>query len=119
MQITMSIETTRIIKLEKGVSRAIHSFLDEKNIQDQPLRIDLHFTGCCDTSLHLNMGRIRQDDVILKFEGLTFLINPELYELTGEIAISYVDEAGRQGYIIKSARPLGEWDGFGVSEIKI
>ena len=106
------------IKLEQGVSRAIRSFMEGKGIQ-RPLRMDLNFSGCCDASLCLCVDQRRRDDLVFKTEGLTFVISPETYEMTGNINISYVDQAGRKGFVIKSARPVGEWDGFGVSEIKI
>jgi Fe-S cluster assembly iron-binding protein IscA len=114
----MAVEATPIIKLEQGVSRAIVSFLNEKNIR-RPLRIDLNFSGCCDASLCLCVDHVRENDLILEIEGVTFVISPETYELAGEITISYADEAGRKGFVIKSSRPVGEWAGFGVSDIKI
>jgi len=30
-----------------------------------------------------------------------------------------VDEMGRKGFVLTSSKPVGEWDGFGVSDIKI
>lgn len=114
----MAEERSSIIKLEQGAGRAISSFLSEKNIR-QPLRIDLLFSGCCDASLGLCLGPVREKDLIFELEGLTFLISPETYELAGEISISYVDEAGRKGFVIRSSKPVGEWDGFGTGDIKI
>ncbi|MCX6005457.1 MAG: hypothetical protein NT082_07295, partial [Chloroflexi bacterium] len=107
-----------VIILEPGAGRAISSFLNEKNIR-RPLRIDLNFSGCCDASLSLHVDNAREDDLILEVEGLTFVINPETNELAGEITVSHVDEAGRKGFVITSSKPVGEWDGFGVSDIKI
>jgi Fe-S cluster assembly iron-binding protein IscA len=104
--------------LEPGASQAIKSFLADKGIQ-KPIRIDLGFSGCCDSSLCLRPDDFSKTDIILESEGLTFLINPATYELTGEVTISYVDETDRKGFILTSSKPVGEWDGFGVSDIKM
>ena len=107
-----------IIKLEPGVSQAIRASLDDKDIQ-QPIRIDLNFSGCCDTSLCMRADTILETDLTLELDGLTFVINPETYQLVGEVNISYADEMGRKGFVLTSSKPVGEWDGFGVSDIKI
>ncbi|MCJ7828979.1 MAG: hypothetical protein MUP81_04485 [Dehalococcoidia bacterium] len=107
-----------IVNLEPGVSQAIRASLDDKDIQ-QPIRIDLNFSGCCDTSLCLRADTILETDLTLELDGLTFVINPETYQLVGEVNISYADEMGRKGFVLTSSKPVGEWDGFGVSDIKI
>jgi Fe-S cluster assembly iron-binding protein IscA len=107
-----------IVNLEPGVSQAIRASLDDKSIQ-QPIRIDLNFSGCCDTSLCLRADTILETDLTLELDGLTFVINPETYQLVGEVTISYVDERGRKGFVLTSSEPVGEWDGFGISDIKI
>jgi Fe-S cluster assembly iron-binding protein IscA len=58
------------------------------------------------------------NDLTLELDGLKFVINPETYRVVGDVTISYVDEQGRRGFVITSAKPVGEWDGFGVSDIK-
>ena len=107
-----------MIKLEQGVSRIISLFINEKNIR-RPLRIDLNFSGCCDASLCLCADDVREKDLILEVEGLNFVMSSEIHELAGEVTISYMDEAGRKGFVIKSNKPVGEWEGFGVCDIKI
>jgi Fe-S cluster assembly iron-binding protein IscA len=104
--------------LEPGVSQAIRSFLTDKGIQ-QPIRIELNFSGCCDASLCLRADTILETDLTLQLDGLTFVIDPEIYQLVGEVTASYVDEMGRKGFVLTSSKPAGEWDGFGVSDIKI
>jgi Fe-S cluster assembly iron-binding protein IscA len=104
--------------LEPGVSQAIRASLDDKGIQ-QPIRIDLNFSGCCDASICLRMDTILETDLTVELEGLTFVINREAYQLVGEVTISYVDERGRKGFVLTSSKSVGEWDGFGVSDIKI
>jgi Fe-S cluster assembly iron-binding protein IscA len=107
-----------IIKLEPGVSQVIKSFMADKGIR-QPIRIDLRSSGCCDASLYLCMDDILDTDLTVELEGLTFVINPDTYQLVGEVTISYVDEMGGKGFVLSSSKPVGEWDGFGASEIKI
>jgi Fe-S cluster assembly iron-binding protein IscA len=96
----------------------IKSLLADKNI-GRPVRIELNFSGCCDASLCLHAGTIQATDLIQELDGLTFIINPETYKLIGEVTISYVDEMGRKGFVLTSSKPVGEWDGLGVSDIKI
>ena len=107
-----------IIKLEPGVSQVIKAFLADKGIQ-QPIRIELNFSGCCDASICLRMDTILETDLTVELEGLTFVINREAYQLVGEVTISYVDEMGKKGFVLTSSEPVGEWAGFGISDIKI
>lgn len=104
--------------MEPGVSGVIKSLLAEKNIC-QPVRIELDFSGCCDSSLCLRLSNITETDLTIELEGLTFIIAPETYQLTGEVTISYVDEVEREGFVLTSSKPAGEWDGFVVSDIKL
>ena len=106
------------VKLESRAGQAIKSFLAEKGIQ-RPVRIHLQFTGCCDPSLGLSVDSIRKPDLIEEVDGLTFVIDPEVYQLVGDITISYIDEIGRKGFILTSDRPVSEWDGLGVCAIGI
>jgi Fe-S cluster assembly iron-binding protein IscA len=106
------------VNLEARAGQAIKSFLAEKGIQ-RPLRIHLQFTGCCDPSLGLSVDSIREPDLIEEVDGLTFVIDPEVYQLVGNITISYIDEIGREGFILTSDKPVSEWDGLGVCAIGI
>ena len=67
----------------------------------------------------MRVDNISETDFTLEIDSLTLIINPEIYELTGEVTISYVDEMKRKGFRLTSSKPVGEWDGFGVSDIKI
>jgi Fe-S cluster assembly iron-binding protein IscA len=106
------------VKLESGAGRAVGRFLEEKGIV-RTLRIDLNFSGCCDPSLCLRADDIGRDDLYTEVEGLTFIVDPEVYRLAGAVTISYVDEEGRQGFLLTSERPVSEWQGFGVSAIQV
>ena len=106
-----------IIELTSEAAAAIRSTLIGKNSK-QPIRIDIHNTGCCDCSLGLAVDEVREKDLVQKAGGLTFVMNPEIHELAGDVTIAYVDEKGKKGFVLTSSKPLNEWDGFGVCEIK-
>jgi Fe-S cluster assembly iron-binding protein IscA len=107
-----------MVKLETSAGQAIKAFFAEKGFK-RPLRIHLQSTGCCDPSLGLSVDPIQESDLIQEVDGLTFIISPETRELVGEVTISYMDEIGRQGFVITSSKPVSEWEGFGVSTIRI
>jgi len=69
--------------------------------------------------LGLSIDNIRESDLIEKVDDLTLVIGPEVYQLAGDITISYTDEIGRKGFILTSEKPLSEWDGLGVCDIGI
>jgi Fe-S cluster assembly iron-binding protein IscA len=96
---------------------AIKSFLVNKDNR-KPIRIDIHNTGCCDCSLGLSLDEVRENDLIQEIEGLTFTISPEIHELAGDVTISYVNEKVKKGFVLTSSKPLNEWDGFGVCDLK-
>ena len=107
-----------VIKLSKEAARALRSFLAEKGIQ-KPIRIDLCFRGCCDPTLELRLDNAVRHDFRFDLEGLQFIISPETFELAGEVTISHVNEKGKKGFMVTSSKPMSEWDGFGVCNIKI
>ena len=109
----------QIVKLELGVSQVIRSILADSGIQQPIIRIDLHFSGCCDSSLHLCVDTILEADLIQECDDLRFVIDPETYQLAGDVTISCVDDMGRKGFVLTSSKPLSEWSGFGVSTIQI
>jgi len=107
-----------MVKLESRAGQAIRSFFSEKGLQ-RPLRIHLQSRGCCDASLCLSVDTIRESDLIKEVDGLVFVISPETLGLVGEVRISYRDESGKIGFVLTSSRPVSEWEGFGVSSIRI
>jgi len=106
------------VKLESGAGRAAGRFLNEKGLSPR-LRIDLRFTGCCDASLGLRVDDISENDLFIEVDGLTFIIDPEVYDLAGDITIAYLEEEGKKGFLLTSERPVSEWEGFGVSDIQV
>jgi Fe-S cluster assembly iron-binding protein IscA len=106
------------VTLAPGAAYAIKSFLSEKGVRGA-LRIELTSTGCCDASLGLSVDTVRESDLVEEVDGLTFLISPETQELVGEVMISYVDDAEREGFVLTSTRPVSEWDGFATTAITL
>lgn len=106
-----------IINIEPDAIRAIRAFLEEKGITD-PVRIDLQSTGCCDPSLGLCIDRPGDQDLVHEAEGLKFIISPETHQTVGEVHVAHADEADRKGFVLTSSRPLSEWEGFGVCDIR-
>jgi iron-sulfur cluster insertion protein len=107
-----------MVKLEPGAAQAIRSFLAEKGL-NQPIRIDLRSSGCCDPVLSLSVDAVRESDLIERLDDLTFVISPQIHELVGEVTIAYVDDAGRKGFILTSIKPVSEWDGVGACDIRL
>jgi hypothetical protein len=101
-----------------GAVQAIKASLAELGV-DGPLRIELGFAGCCDPSLGLAVDAVRETDLVEEWEGLMFVIAPEVYEQVGEITISPIDDGDRCGFVITSSKPVSEWEGFGACRIRI
>ena len=105
-----------MVKLEQGAGRAMRIFLEEKGLH-QPVRIELQSSGCCDSLLGLRLDAVREADLVQEADGLTLVMSRETGRLAGEVTISYVDEAGRKGFVVTSSNPVSEWAGFGVCQI--
>jgi len=106
------------VNLEPAVVASIKLFLAENGL-DGPIRLELQSSGCCDPSLGLCVDRVRQDDLLHETDGLTFVISPATHERVGQISISFKDDILNRVYVVTSEKPLNEWAGFGVSQIRI
>jgi Fe-S cluster assembly iron-binding protein IscA len=107
-----------LVTLDPGAGQAIKSLLSEGGIQ-RPIRIEIQSTGCCDSSLGLIVDTVRKSDLVQELDGLTFVISPETHQLVGEVRISCADDAGKEGFVLTSSKPLSEWDGFAARSIKM
>ena len=106
------------IKLTPEAVRSIKAFQKEQGVFD-PIRVDIQSTGCCDPSLGLFLDRLRPADLVEESDGLHFVISPDIYQTVGEVTIAWVDERDKKGFVITSSKPLSEWEGFGVCDIRI
>ena len=100
-----------LVKVNPAASQAVRSLLSRSGTQG-PVRIELQFTGCCDPSLGLIVDTVRESDFVEEVDGVTFVIDPPTRELAGEVSIDYKDDDGRAVFVLTSANPIGEWDGF-------
>ena len=105
------------IKLEPGAADAIKKFMELHQIE-KPIRINLAFKGCCDPSLEMRVGEPAEKDLQLGLDGLCFLMPSNVFDLAGEVTISSIETQGENQFILKSAKPLSEWEGFGSCEIQ-
>lgn len=108
-----------VIRLEPGAAEAIHAFLSENSLKDRAVRVDLRAAGCCDPSLVLVADNKDVSDLVEQEAGLTLVMRPEIYNLTGTVTIAFVNEPNKNGFVLTAERPLGEWDGFGTSGIQV
>ena len=106
------------VKIEPQATEQLRAYLKENGVSD-PVRIDLTSTGCCDPSLGLCVDQARDDDMVCERDGLEFVISPSVHQTVGDVNIAYSDDAASQGYVLTSSRPLSEWEGFGVCQIKM
>jgi Fe-S cluster assembly iron-binding protein IscA len=111
-------EAIPIVTLGPGAYQAIRSFLARNGIQ-KPVRIDLHSSGCCDASLFLRVDTASQKDLTHETDGLTFIIDPGIHGLVGEVTIATANENGREGFLLTSSKPLSEWEGFSPISIQV
>jgi len=107
-----------MVTLDANASHAVKSALAEKGVQ-APIRIELISSGCCDASLGLSVDTVHESDLVEEVDGLTFVISPETHRLVGEVSISYADDAGREGFVLTSSKPVSEWDGFATCSIRM
>ena len=114
----MAQENVPFLRLEPGVGDEIKSFLSAHEVR-RPIRIDLGFSGCCDSSLCLRADTARPDDRMEILEGITFVISPQVNDLVGDIKIASANKEGKPGFILTSTRPVNEWEGLGACDIKI
>jgi len=106
-----------VVNLEKGSGRAISAFLADRRLQ-KPVRIELRFTGCCESSLGLRVDEADEGDLMEKIDGLTFVIAADLHDLVGDVTISSADDGEEGEFILTSSKPLNEWAGFAACKIK-
>lgn len=106
-----------MIILKPTAAKAIRSFLMANGMQ-KSLRVELQSSGCCDPTLGLLVDTIEPSDIVYQVDGLTFAIHPETEQQFGDFHIAYVEETGKTGFVITSTRPVSEWAGFGVCNIK-
>jgi Fe-S cluster assembly iron-binding protein IscA len=111
--------TMPIISIDPPAHQAITALLAEKQLPCS-IRIEIRSTGCCDASLGIAISDCSEDDDTVESLGnLQIRISPSLYQLVGNISISYHQEYDQVGFMITSERPLNEWAGFATSCLRL
>ena len=106
------------ITIDSQAVEQIKAYLQANGVKG-PIRIDLQSTGCCDPSLGLSVDREGAEDMKCEHSGVKFLIGPSVHQTVGDVKIEYSNDSVSPGFILTSAKPLSEWEGFGVCNIKI
>jgi Fe-S cluster assembly iron-binding protein IscA len=106
------------IKWTPEAIQSIKAFQKEQGAFD-PIRIDIQSTGCCDPSLGLFLDRLRPADLVEEADGIQVVISPDIFQTVGEVVVDWVEERDKKGFVITSSKPLSEWEGFGVCDIRI
>lgn len=106
-----------MITLRPRAVAAIREFLAGREA-GKAVRVAIHSTGCCDPSLGLELDQVRDDDLIQSADGPTLVISPETSALVGQVTVDHVNDDQRHGFVLTSAKPLSEWEGFGVCQIR-
>jgi Fe-S cluster assembly iron-binding protein IscA len=106
-----------LIRLDQPAVEVLRQFMQDKD-NHRVIRINLSFKGCCDPALELCLDSRTEQDLICSQDGITLVMSPETYETAGSVSVSYMAETGRTGFAISSRKPISEWDGFGVCQIR-
>lgn len=106
-----------LIRPDKSALEALKALLAGKDRQ-KAVRVDLCFNGCCDPALEIRLDEEKTGDLICEHEGIHFIMSPETHEIAGEVTMTYISEGQQEGFRLTSSRPVSEWEGFGVCQLK-
>lgn len=65
--------------------------------------------------MRLVLDEPKDNDDTYEFDGLTYLIDKELSDMSGDVKVDFVDNGWQKGFSIVSAKPLGDGGGCGDS----
>ena len=105
------------IKLNPGAADAIRESAAYRSAS-KSIRVNTAFKGCGDPSLELRMGTPMKGDLQCTVDGLHFLMQPGVFDLTGKVTVSTGNGLDPEKFILTSVKPLSEWDGFGECGIQ-
>ncbi len=94
-----------MIEVSPSATKALKAFFEEKNI-DSPVRVFLQSGGCGGPSLRLSLDEAKGTDNTSLVEGITYLIDAGLSQVSGEVKVDFVDDGYQQGFLITAANPL-------------
>lgn len=102
-----------MIEVTPSASQAIKAFFEDKKL-DSALRVFLQAGGCGGPALRLVLDEAKQTDDSFQIDGLTYLIDKELSQQSGDVKVDFVDNGCQQGFMLSSANPLAS-EGGGCS----
>lgn len=98
-----------MLHISESALKELDAYFDGK--EKSPIRVYLAAGGCSGPRLALALDGPTETDTVFENHGLTFCINNDLLEKTGDIS---VDLAGF-GFVVESANPVGGGGGCGSS----
>ncbi|HET98580.1 MAG TPA: heme biosynthesis protein HemY [Desulfurivibrio alkaliphilus] len=98
-----------MLKVTEAALVSIREYLDKNKVED-PLRVVLE-NGCAGPNLVLTLDGQRDGDRIFREGDITFLVEPNVLELTGEIQVDFVKPSsgcgcGGGGFRVTSEKQL-------------
>jgi iron-sulfur cluster assembly protein len=93
-----------MVEVTPQASEAIKAIMAEKNMEGT-LRIFMQ-QGCGGAQLALGIDEVRPSDDSYEADGLTYVVDKELGNITGKLTLDYVNEAAQAGFTISSEKPL-------------
>lgn len=103
-----------MVELTPRAAAALKQILAQRG-WSQAVRVVIASSGCCDAALGLRLEPAASDDVLCQSHGLNLALAKRAADLAGLVRIDLAD--GGEGFVITSAKPLGEWDGFGACQV--
>jgi iron-sulfur cluster assembly accessory protein len=99
----------KMVEVTEKASETIKAFMSERDL-DSPLRVYLQ-QGCGGAQLVLGVDNAKDSDEQQEVDGLTYLVDKDLYDQVGEVKLDFVDDGVRQGLLISSEKPLPQMEG--------
>ena len=93
-----------MLTVSNEACEALKNIMAERNL-DSPVRIFAQ-NSCGGAQLALGVDEARDNDHKVEMEGITFVIDKELVDQTGEVSLNYVADAAVPGFAINTERPL-------------
>ena len=93
-----------MVNVSENASGALKKIMDEKGLEGS-VRIFLQ-QSCGGAQLALGLDETRDNDELSEFGGLTFVVDKELSDQTGEIKVDYVDDVDQPGFTLVAEKPI-------------
>ncbi len=94
-----------MLEVTAQANEKLIEYMKANNISSS-LRVALMQGGCSGPSLGLALDEEKPMDEVFEREGLTFLVEKDLLEQCGNIAVDYHDAGSRSGFSLSSTNPL-------------